>query len=886
MVQHRSNNQTDLFYIARNATLYKFTQHKNRAPKKTILAACCALFYSGNGAATENVEYDSSFLMGTGSSTIDVKRYTQGNPTSPGVYNVRVFVNEKSVASLELPFVDIGENSAVACITRKNLAQMHIKQPEQPVTLLTREGEEGDCLDLAKSISQAAIRYDGGEQFLEISVPQAYVYKSYGGYVDPSLWESGINAAMLSYSLNAYHTDSDNRSRDSIYGAFNSGINLGAWHLRARGNYNWSTDGGSNFDFQDRYLQRDIPAIRSQIILGDAYTTGETFDSVNVRGVRLYSDSRMLPSVLANYAPTIRGVANTNAKVTITQNGYKIYETTVPPGAFAIDDISPSGFGSELVVTIEEADGSTRSFTQPFSSVVQMQRPGVGRWDFSAGQVINDNLRHEPNMTQASFYYGINNLLTGYTGVQATDNDYIAGLLGLGVNTSIGAFAVDVTHSRTDIPDDKTYQGQSYRLTWNKLFEGTGTSFNLAAYRYSTQDYLGLYDALMLIDDANHSSSDEDKNTMQNYSRMKNQFTISVSQPLNIAYEDYGSLYLSGSWTDYWAAGDSRTEYNVGYSKSVSWGSFSVNLQRSWNIDGEKDDAMYLSVSVPLENIFGGKRRNSGFRNLNTQVNTDFNGSHQMNVSSSGSSEDHLMSYSVNTGYNLDKVSGDVASLGGYLSYESAWGGISASASATSDNNQQYSLSTDGGFVLHSGGLTYTNDSFGSNDTLVVIKAPGAKGARVNNSSDEIDRWGYAITSSVSPYRENRVGLNIETMENDVELKSTSATTIPRSGSVILTSFETDQGRSAVLNIITNNGKPIPFAAEVYQDDIMIGSMGQGGQAFVRGINDSGELIVRWFENNHTIDCKLPYRVPAQPQMLGSTRTLLLNNLTCQLANH
>ncbi|ENC7287757.1 fimbria/pilus outer membrane usher protein, partial [Escherichia coli] len=312
----------------------------------------------------------------------------------------------------------------------------------------------------------------------------------------------------------------------------------------------------------------------------------------------------------------------------------------------------------------------------------------------------------------------------------------------------------------------------------------------------------------------------------------------------------------------------------------------SVNLQRSWNEDGNKDDAMYLNVSVPLENIFGGKRKSSGFRNLSTQFNTDFNGSHQLNVSSSGNSEDNLIGYSVNTGYNLDKESENVASVGGYLSYDSTWGGFSASASASTDNRQQYSVSTDGGFVLHSGGLTFTNNSFGSNDTLVVIKAPGAKGARVNNGTDEIDRWGYAVSSSLSPYRENRVGLNIETLENDVELKSTSATTVPRSGSIILASFETDQGRSAVLNISTSNGKPIPFAAEVYQDEIMIGSMGQGGQAFVRGINDSGELIIRWFEDSRTINCKLHYQLPAQPETLGSTNTLLLNNLTCKLVNH
>ncbi len=124
------------------------------------------------------------------------------------------------------------------------------------------------------------------------------------------------------------------RRNDSIYAAFNGGMNLGAWRLRASGNYNWMTDSGSNYDFKNRYIQRDIASLRSQLILGESYTTGETFDSVSIRGIRLYSDSRMLPPTLASFAPIIHGVANTNAKVTITQGGYKIYETTVPPGRF------------------------------------------------------------------------------------------------------------------------------------------------------------------------------------------------------------------------------------------------------------------------------------------------------------------------------------------------------------------------------------------------------------------------------------------------------------------------------------------------------------------------------------------------------------------------
>ncbi|MGA0421759.1 fimbria/pilus outer membrane usher protein, partial [Escherichia coli] len=223
-------------------------------------------------------------------------------------------------------------------------------------------------------------------------------------------------------------------------------MNLGAWRLRASGNYNWITDSGSIYDFKNRYIQRDIASLRSQTdsLVSLIQRAKPLILSVSA-AFCLYSDSRMLPPTLASFAPIIHGVANTNAKVTITQGGYKIYETTVPPGAFVIDDLSPSGYGSDLIVTVEESDGSKRTFSQPFSSVVQMLRPGVGRWDISGGQVLKDDIQDEPNLFQASYYYGLNNYLTGYTGIQITDNNYTAGLLGLGLNTSVGAFSFDVT---------------------------------------------------------------------------------------------------------------------------------------------------------------------------------------------------------------------------------------------------------------------------------------------------------------------------------------------------------------------------------------------------------------------------------------------------------
>lgn len=857
-------------------------------PKKTLLAVCCALLYSQPGLTADVVEYDSSFLMGDGAASIDVSRYSDGNPTPVGTYTVKVFVNEKPVASQTIPFIDVGKKSAEACLTPKNLAQLHIKQPEivgEKAVLKRGDEESDDCLNLPALIDQSSVEFDMGDQRLDITVPQAWVNKGYEGYVEPSLWESGIPAALLSYNINGYHNTNNGVDNDSMYAAFNTGVNLGAWRFRANGNYNWDKDNGSNFDFQNRYVQRDLPALRSQLIMGESYTTGETFDSVSIRGVRLYSDSRMLPSQLANYAPVIRGVANTNAKVTVTQSGYKIYEATVPPGPFEINDLSPSGYGSDLIVTIEEADGSKRTFSQPFSSVMQMQKPGVGRWDFSAGEVNDDDIHDKPYLAQGTYYYGLNNYLTAYSGIQGTNNHYLAGLIGVGLNTPFGALALDVTHSRTEIPDDKTYQGQSYRLTWNKLIEPTNTSFNVAAYRYSTQDYLGLNDALQLIDDAKYNDDDQ-RDTMDNYARMKNQITLSISQPLQDGETDYGSFYLSGSWTDYWATGDSRSDYTLGYGKGFSWGSMSINLQRTWDEDGEKDDSLYINLSIPLANLLGGEDRRSGFTSLSTQMRTDFNGGHNLSMNSSGNNEDNTLNYSVNTGYTMQKEDKNISDVGGYVSYQSPWGDISASASANNDSNRQYSLSTDGGFILHSGGLTFTNDNFSNSDALVLVKAPGAKGARINGGGSTIDRWGYGASNALSAYRENQVSLDIDTLENDVELKSTSTMLVPRDGAVVFASFETDQGRSAIITMTRNDGKTIPFGAEVFEDNTPIGNMGQGGQAFVRGINDRGELTVRWFENNQPARCSATYQLPTDQQTVGSGQTLLLNNITCRVINH
>lgn len=88
--------------------------------------------------------------------------------------------------------------------------------------------------------------------------------------------------------------------------------------------------------------QRTIIPLKSELVLGDSNTGNDVFDSVGFRGGRLYSSDSMYPDSLQGYAPTVRGIARTPAKVVIRQNGYVIYQSYVQPGAFAITDLNPT----------------------------------------------------------------------------------------------------------------------------------------------------------------------------------------------------------------------------------------------------------------------------------------------------------------------------------------------------------------------------------------------------------------------------------------------------------------------------------------------------------------------------------------------------------------
>lgn len=845
--------------------------------------------YADNNLPAENtpeseeaVEFNDQFLLNAGAN-IDVNRFAHGNPVAAGTYRTKIILNGALKSTVEIVFKDNGTPRATPCLTKLLLAQSGVDISKLSNDIADDDNET--CLDIKTLYPGALANYDSGKQEMDLNFPQIYVLKRPAGYVDPSLWENGIPAALLSYDINSWHSESNGSTSESAYMGLRYGLNMGPWRLRSRGNLNWDKNNGSKYSSQDIYLQRDITPLNAQMVLGDSYTRGEAFNSMSLRGARIYNDDRMLPLGSTGYAPVIRGNANSNAKVSVSQSGNKIYETSVPAGAFEINDLSTTGYGNDLLVTIEESDGTKRTFTVPFSSVTQMLRPGSSRWDVGVGELNDSSLIEKPKVGYGTLYYGINNTFTGYLGAQYTDMDFYAGLLGLAMNTGIGAFAFDITQSHADIQGLETLSGQSYRLTYSKRLEQTNTSFNVAAYRFSTKDYLSLNDAAQLQDSIkrqNYGNRSYESNTAlyTDYQRTKNQIQVSLNQPLSSGEKDFGSLYVSGTWQDYWNGTGSNSDYNIGYNNSFTYGSYSLSLQRTYDQSGKKDDSVYLSLSVPLSVFDNDGSRSGGFSNINMGLRSDLKGGTSMNTSASGNSKDNSVAYSISAASNSGNY-GDLNQISGYTSWNSGYGPLGLSASFGDDNSKQYSATYSGGMVLHSGGIAFAPGSIGDNDSLALVKASGAKGAGVGYGAGVIGDSGYGILPYMSAYRENRISLDISTLENDVEIKNTSAVAVPRSGSVVLVNFETDEGRSLILELQRSDKGFIPLGADVLNDkNDVVGTVGQAGQAYIRGVQDQGILHVVWGSDKDNA-CTVHYQLSQTATKAGLTT--VLSNQLCQM---
>lgn len=798
--------------------------------------------HAAEGNPAENIEFNTSFLNTRYSKDVDLKQFSQGNGFLPGKYLVDIYQNNELMTSETVVFSKQSDGSVEPCLSSDVLAHLNILTS---ALKNTEQLSSGSCTTYQTIIPSAHIQFDGGRQALMVNIPQEDMQKTVRGAVSSALWQNGSAAAFLSYNANAYQSRTGQGTFNSQYLSTNSGLNMGGWYFRHNGSLTQQTDSKSRYQSINSYVQHDLTPVKGRLVLGQSNTSGRLFDTVPFVGVSVSSDDQMLPDSQRGYAPEIRGIARSNARVTVRQGGNVIYETSVPAGGFVINDLYPTGYGGDLQVTVRESDGSESSFLVPYASVADLLRPGAHRYETVAGKYRAPAGQNDRPFYQGTWQQGITNILSLYSGFQFSDR-YQSYQLGSAVSTPVGAFALDVTQAMTKTADERL-SGQSYKITYNKLISDTKSNIALAAYRFSTKGYLDFSQAAQY---QNNQKKAPDYPAL--LLRAKNRFSLTLSQGLA---EGWGNIFASGFAQSYWNGRDNDLQYQLGYTNRWKSVSYSITASRSMTKNASMDTSWLLSFSVPL-----GEERPVTF---SADFKRDYAGNLGEQATVSGTAgEKQLLSWSVSGAH--DRLSGDTGSAGGQ--YISPWTTVNA-ATSFNENTQTYSAGVMGSIVAHPHGVTLTPYT---SDTWIVVHAPGASGAEVTNYPGlKLDHWGNAVIPSPQTYQRNNVEIDPKDLADNVELKSTSQSVIPRSGSVVMAEFSTNKG-NALLLLPNTGSQPLPFGTNVTDSNgNSIGVSGQGGMIYARVDEPEGKLYATVQKTDKAQTCIIPYKLIRQDLKLN-----------------
>ncbi|WP_396335740.1 fimbria/pilus outer membrane usher protein [Atlantibacter subterraneus] len=793
----------------------------------------------------ELLEIDNPALKGA-----DLTAFESGGQLA-GTYYVDIILNGQKVDSRDVRFKTDDAQRLVPCLSAGLLESYGVK-----TTLFPDMAHADECATL-NVIPQATSEFVFSHQKLDLSIPQAALAQHARGYVAPELWDEGITAALLNYSMNGANNRSHGSSdSDSQYVNLRPGINIGPWRLRNYTTWRRDNQSGNQWDNVYSYAQRSIAPLKSQLILGDSSAPSDVFDSMPFRGGQLASDDEMLPDSLKGYAPVVRGIARTNAQVVIRQNGYVIYQSYVAAGAFEITDMYSTGGAGDLNVTIKEADGSEQNYTVPFASLPVLQREGRLKYALTGGQYRSyDGSVENTPFGQASAIYGLPWGFTLYGGTQQSAK-YQSYAVGVGKNLGeIGAVSGDVTQAASQPKGQAQTQGQSWRIRYSKNIVQTGTHFAIAGYRYSTNGYYGMQEVL---------DSWGDSAALNN--RRRNRMELTVSQTLG---GRLGSLMASAVQEDYWNSPGSMRSLSASYNNAWQGISYGLTWTLSKNNPGASSSAtdrqIAINVSVPLDRWMANSWANYNLNSSRNNGTTHGLGLNGMALAG------NTLNWSVQQGYGSDGV-GYTGSANG--DYKGTYGQVTAGY-GYDRNSQRLSYGLAGGIIAHADGVTFSQPL---GETNVLIKAPGAAGAGVNNQrSVKTDFRGYGITSNVTPFHKNDIGLNTASLPDDVELALTSQTVIPTRGAVVRADYITSVGKRILLTLVRSGRQTVPFGAMATLQGRNGPSaiVGDDGQVYLTGMPQAGTLEVVWGSDDQQ-RCTADFTLPTAP---GTAPVILLQSV-------
>ncbi|WP_448651179.1 outer membrane usher protein [Pseudomonas fluorescens] len=823
---------------------------------------------AGTALGAVDIEFNTDVLDLSDRTNIDLSQFARSGFILPGTYVMLVQINGQPVSEQSVAFYppDNDPKGSQACLSKALVEQLGLKPSEVATLTWWRDAE---CLDI-QALPGMEVSGDLATSALNINLPQAYLEYSAINWDPPARWDEGVPGLLVDYNMTAQSNHQKNeRSRNNISGNGTLGANAGAWRLRADwqgrvDNEKEGAAGNRKLEWSRYYAYRAIPALKARLVVGENYLYSDLFDSFRFTGAALNSDESQLPPNLRGYAPEVVGVAKTNARVVVSQQGRVLYETLVAADPFRIQDLNDAVTGT-LDVRVEEQDGSVHTFQLNTAGVPYLTRPGQVRYKLATGRPSNLQYGADGNFFgTGEFSWGISNGWSLFGG-GITDNNYRAASIGAGRDLlALGAVSLDVTQSQADVWNE-TLAGKSYRLQYSKNFEEYDSQVTFAGYRFSDKNFLSMSEYL----DARYYGMNGElggrgvRNEHGDYQEQwkpiggsKALYTATVNKQFRdlgaTVYASYNKqTYWSRPATQRWNVSMSRY-FNVGSVKNMS---LSLNVYRTLDYN-YKDNGMALTVSLPLGpsgTLSLDANRAAGTNNFSTRYSDriDERNSYQLSASDNSAS--------------------------GYLSHIGDQADFTLAASQREGNQTNLSMSARGGGTLTPYGAALHRTS-STGGTRLMVDTGGVPDVPVRGygTPTRSNAFGKAVIADLSSYQRTAASVDLESLPKNVEATQSVTQLTLTEGAIGYRSLEVISGEKAMVVLRLPDGSSPPFGATVKnarQQDT--GIVNDGGSVYLSGIQAGEQMTVSWGASEQCI-LTLPVILPAD----GLTHAL---QLSCQM---
>lgn len=793
--------------------------------------------------AAQATEFSSGFLNTNDKSNIDLSTFSRDGYIAPGAYLLDIYLDRRLIQGQTLVrAVPVTGDGTVFCVTPEMVDMLGLKEEFRARLAQVDAAEGGPCVDLDTPDSR--VIYSAEHQSLTLIVPQAWLQYQDPDWVPPARWSDGVNGVILDYSLlaNRYTPQQGPGSASyTLYGT--GGLNLGAWRLRSDYQYNRYDSGGQSqtrFRLPQTYLFRALPQWRSKLTLGQTYLSSAIFDPFRFAGVTLASDERMLPPSLQGYAPQITGIANSNAEVTVSQNGRLLYQTRVTPGPFVLPALSQNISGS-LDVTLQESDGSKRSWQVSTASVPFMTRKGNLRYQLSLGRPLfggaSGNHVARPRFMAGEAIWGAFNNTSLYGGLIVTDDNYQSLALGAGQNLGrLGALSADVTRSDARLPYASAPRrtGYSYRINYAKSFDDLGSTLTFMGYRFSGRHFLSMREFIARSALRGGDFRDEKQSYSVSYSQYVRPLELGVS--------------LSLSRINYWNDATSNNHYMLSFNKTSSFGplrnvNLSLALARTQSFHGPTQNQVYASLSIPL----GDSRQLSyGYQNSGGRLRQDVGYTDYSNRDTT---------WNLNASDSRDNAERH-QSMGGNIQSRTRYGQAAGDFTLQPGQYRSVGVSWYGSLTATAEGAAFGPPSAG-NEPRMMIDTGGIAGVQIEGGDAITNRFGIAVVNRMSSYRESSLAVDVNALPEGVDVADAMISQVLTEGAIGYTRIGASQGEQVLGRVELADGSHPPLGALVLstRSGKTAGMVADGGLVYLNVAPEDREaLTVTW---SGTRECRL-----------------------------